>query len=280
MPSRTDAILLIVLALFVGPARAQGAVSSAEARAAEHRVAMSSWDRNRGRALFEACDEDRDDALDLLETFAALEWRIDPSAPERFRRLDRNRDGFLDWAEFDAFASAVIAEGRTFRLALSRDLPPSAEVSLAPASLAENLLQLFDSDADGSMSNKEFAALLRRAGLPESLASRFSMLDTDRSGVLGVAEIDPLLKLGIPQIANLTAKRGGVALLPQPYAAWDLDGSGILDRTEVAVAVKRADPELARFAPQIFAGLDKDHDGRLSLSELAPKAPLRVARPR
>jgi hypothetical protein len=267
----TSLIALALLSSTLLPAQAKPPRSPAKQPATAAEVDV--WSETRSRQLFAACDEDSDDSLDLLETCAALDLPLDTATLERFRRLDRNRDGFLDWSEFDRYCGSVVYDGHTLRLWLSRPLQvdDKEQQPAAPATPAQLLLQLFDADHSGDMSLGEFEALLAKANMPPSLASKFSMLDADGSKTLSSKELAPLA--GLPNLSRLQEKAKGLPLLPAPYATWDRDANGNLDAPEIAAALRRIDPDLARYAPRVLDHLDRDGDHKVGAAELEVRTP-------
>lgn len=239
-----------------------------EPAAAAAVVDVDVWNESKSRQLFAACDEDADDSLGLIEFAAALALPVDTTTRERFRRLDRNRDGFLDWSEFDGYCGGVVYDGHILRLSLYRVLQvdDKAQQPATPATPAQLLLQLFDADRSGDMSPAEFEIMLARANLPTIYASSFGKLDADASKALSSRELAPLL--GLPNLAKLQAKASELPLLPPPYAAWDVDASGSLEPRELAAALRQIDPDMARFAPQVLDHLDRDGDHRVGAAEL------------
>ncbi|MGB3967389.1 MAG: hypothetical protein WBO45_11730, partial [Planctomycetota bacterium] len=216
----------------------------------------------RSRDLFTACDADGDDRLDLFEAFDALETVRNLRDAAGFALLDKDRDGYVSWPEFDAnLRNALLHEGR-FRVTTVRRLAPSAPEA-KPASPLQQFLQLHDSNQNGGLDPDEVEALLRRAGLPPSLGVQLRALDLDRSGRIEEAELAPWFE----QLPGRPAGPGDKvlpdsALLP-PWTSVDEDLSGTIDERELARMLRRLDATLERTAQALLRLLDKNRDGKL-----------------
>lgn len=233
------------------------------------------WKEDTSRQLFTACDDDGDDSLDLLEYCAAFDLAVAPAARDRFRRIDRDSNGFLDWPEFDAYCKGFIRDGNVLHLVPSRTVEADRKElqPAAPATPAQSFLQLFDTDASGDLSREEFDKLLETAGLPATLAARFTVIDSDGSKTLSTTELAPMLSPKLLDLVVLATRPRTGTLLPAPNDTFDLDADGSLDIAELTAALRRTDSDLAVHAAGILAKLDKDRDGKLGAAELAPAAP-------
>lgn len=231
-------------------------------------VSTGSYDIQNSRQLFAACDRNGDGDLDLFEAVDAID-SLDGSR-DRFRRLDRNRDGFLGFAEFDRHFQDVIVHGGMMRLFTLR---PVALIDREEArSQAPRLMQLFDRDRSGELSQPEIARMLEYANLPLPLLKQVD-IDRNRSGTLSMEELTPILPfLQLPGIERQQAPPGAT-ILPSPFDSWDLDASGAIDPSELALALRRVDPQLSRWAEAAMPGLDRNKDWRLSAEELRGQEP-------
>ncbi|MEY3161485.1 MAG: hypothetical protein RIT25_1476 [Planctomycetota bacterium] len=231
-------------------------------------VSTGSYDIQNSRQLFAACDRNGDGDLDLFEAADAID-SLDGSR-DRFRRLDRNRDGFLGFAEFDRHFQDVIVHGGMMRLFTLR---PVALIDREEArSQAPRLMQLFDRDRSGELSQPEIARMLEYANLPLPLLKQVD-IDRNRSGTLSMEELTPILPfLQLPGIERQQAPPGAT-ILPSPFDSWDLDASGAIDPSELGLALRRVDPQLARWAEAALPGLDRNKDWRLSGEELRGQEP-------
>ena len=98
-------------------------------------------------------------------------------------------------------------------------------------------------------------------------------IDRNRSGTLSMEELTPILPfLQLPGIERQQAPPGAT-ILPSPFDSWDLDASGAIDPSELGLALRRVDPQLARWAEAALPGLDRNKDWRLSGEELRGQEP-------
>lgn len=234
----------------------------------------------RSRELFTACDGDGDDRLDLFEASDAFENLGDPRDPTGFRRLDTDRDGYVTWPEFDAWFRSVVRHGATFRVRTCRSLvqqAPELQRAQAPTPL-QRFLQLYDENRNGGLDPEEIDRLVKQQGLPPTTAAQLRALDLDHSGRVEETELAPFferLRTALPLSGAIRATdtTKSPAGLPPQWAALDLDGDGRIDVGDLANALRRIDPDLARWAPQLLRACDKNHDGTLGPDELpGPKA--------
>lgn len=247
---------------------AQQAEPSKQGTTPRREVSTGSYDIQNSRQLFAACDRNGDGDLDLFEAVDAID-SLDGSR-DRFRRLDRNRDGFLGFAEFDRHFQDVIVHGGMMRLLTLR---PVALIDREEArSQAPRIMQLFDRDRSGELSQPEIARMLEYANLPLPLLKQVD-IDRNRSGTLSMEELTPILPfLQLPGIERQQAPPGAM-ILPSPFDSWDLDASGAIDPSELALALRRVDPQLSRWAEAAMPGLDRNKDWRLSAEELRGQEP-------
>jgi Ca2+-binding EF-hand superfamily protein len=278
-------LFLCACAVALAPAPAQvppraGAPTAPEARrdpaapSGERSVAV--YHEATSRELFFACDSDSDDRLDLFEACEAMETLGDPRDPTLFRRLDRDRDGFVSWPEFDQHYRQVVQRGGVLRVRPCRRLATDAlELRTAAAATPiQKFLQLHDRNGDGGLDADEIDRFVRQTQLPNSTAAQLKALDLDRSGRVDESELAPYfdaLRASLPGTAP-QPKGPGKGLPPQ-YAELDANGDGTLDRDELAAALRRLDPALDPWAPAVFAALDRDRNGRLDAAELGAPQP-------
>jgi Ca2+-binding EF-hand superfamily protein len=262
-------------------APAQGASKVEPAAAApEEPILLRTYDQDQSRDLLRCCDRDGDDRLDLFEVRCAATTLADERGIAAFRRLDADRDGYLDWPEFDKHYQDVVRGGNTLKLRLSRPLrtPPAragASASAAPAarSPTRKVLELFDKDRDGGLSLGEREALLREFGMPPMFAATLTALDRNGNALIEEQELAPVLaqfNLGDvftrgPAPASATK---ATSALTGPWTQADEDGDGVVSHPELAAALRRIDPDLARWTGQVLAGIDRNRDGRIGPEEL------------
>jgi Ca2+-binding EF-hand superfamily protein len=222
----------------------------------------SAYDESMSRRLFACCDEDGDLRLDLFEARACLQAMGDPSRPEWFRRLDQDRDGFLEWPEFDRHFRAVVRAGDSLRLRLVRPLPAAKDET--EQGRPTSPLAVFDANEDGLLEADEAKALFQSLDVPESMLGLLAMFDADKDGKYSEQE----LNVPLQQFRTPAAARGEAGSLPAAMAAMDADANFAIDVFELARALRKVDPELQRWAPQILAARDRNRDGLLRTDEL------------
>lgn len=234
---------------------------------------MRTYTEALSRDLFTACDSDGDDRLDLFEAAEALDALRDLRDRDAFVRLDGDRDGFLSWPEFDQHFWSVIQFGGTFHLRPCRALVEQApeQRQARPASPLQRFVALHDSNGNGALDPDEVERMVVRTELPPNVSAQLRGLDRDKSGRIDEAELAPwfeLLRGRVPEATpQATPARGGGPLLP-PWHDNDADGNGRIDRDELAAALRRIDPSLARWAEALLRALDLDRDGQLDAAEL------------
>ncbi len=192
-------------------------------------------------SLFEACDANGDDRLNLFEASRAIPSLGGPQDAASFRALDTNKDGFVHWPEFDTRFRETIARDGIFAVKPPRPVflvrdPSAAEekkVDLAPH---QQILELVDSDEDEAISPDELTLFLKIAGLPPQLATQhFAKLDADSSGKLTRNEFEAILSSQLPKIFGKRPKQDDKMheRLPEDLRAVDKDRNGVIDKTDV-----------------------------------------------
>jgi Ca2+-binding EF-hand superfamily protein len=239
--------------------------------ATQLRAVMLEYDIETSRELFWACDANSDDRLDLFEARDALQEIGDPSSPGWFRRLDTDRNGYVEWPEFDAFYSGIIKGGNPLPLCLARPRPAAADSATTTGSTArspaERTIDLFDSNQDGGLDLGEASALLEQLGMSPAFATMLMNLDANRDSTLQADELAPAMTQFNLQLFNSTPNPAAVEMSAE-WAAMDADGSGAIERLELAAALRRIDPELERWSAGILQGADKDRSQSLTAPEL------------
>lgn len=230
------------------------------------RTVRGSCSEAASRDLFTMCDADGDDRLDMLEAGQALDALRTPRDVEGFAALDRDRDGYVSWPEFDACLQQTLQRGATFRV---RPLRPAAPPTTAPqpATPVQKFIQAYDSNQNGSLDKPEVDEYLRKNRLSRDVGAQLWILDLDHNGRLDEAELAPWLDK-ILAFLGPPAAAANASQLPAPWAAADRDHSQTLDANELATALRRLDPSLAVWAAELLRALDRNHDGVLQPEEL------------
>lgn len=236
------------------------------------RTASRSWSETTSRDLFAGCDADADDRLDLFEACDALESLQDPKNREAFQRLDTDRDGYLSWPEFDQHYWSVVQLGNTFHVRPCRSqIEQAPEQKEARAATAlQRFLGLHDANGNGTLEPGEVDALIARTKVPPNVAAQLRGADRDQSGAIDESELAPwfeTLRGHVPEASAPAAAPQGGALLP-PWNDNDADRNGKIDAKELAAALRRLDPSLARWAEHLLRLLDRNKDGVLDADEL------------
>lgn len=264
----------------------EGAPAAAAAKALRG-VALDHTEE-RSRALFAACDADADDRLDLFEARVSLRA---PAAPEQigwFRRLDHDRDGFVDWPEFDRHYRDVVQNGGVLHLQFAR---PVAEVEATAASSTPRTdpkgqtagsgkkgFESFDKNRDKKLDAGEVQAMLQELGAPPSAAAMLPLLDKNKDNALSEAELAPVLQQFAPSLLGSSTPSATAAVPAGAFADLDADGNGAVTVHELGRALRRIDPQLERWAGSLVSRLDRNGDQLLRATEL-PSAPATASRP-
>jgi len=263
---------LVALSNLTAQAPAQkpmAAQPAAETKPKSEPVIVREYDETRSTALFTACDSNGDDRIDVFEARVAFDSVGSPSEIQWFRRLDQDRDGFLEWPEFDRFYRDLIKSGNALQLTPSRSLQSSADVAvpLANQPLRETI-RLFDKDQDKSLDRAEATALLRTIGAPPQALAMLTLLDKDRDGKLNEADLAPHWEALRASATAAQPKNGPQSESAAMLAALDLDANGTVSLGELARSLRRVDPQMERWAPQILQAADANKDGVLQAAEL------------
>lgn len=197
------------------------------------------WQRNIGKWLIRAFDEDGDGQLSFLEFRSSpfenviADWFSPP--------WDRDHDAQISWTEYVTKGSPELA------------------------GLYRKYFNAFDRDKSGRLSLDEFVFQYDRNKIPAE--AFFKVIDTNHDGKVVLSEV---LKL-IPESPVDTASRSPHEARRQYYAAWfggaDHDESGSLSPEEFGLGLVHFQP--AGF--DAFLNRDANQDGKVSLDEyLAP----------
>lgn len=243
-----------------------------------HRVSMTEYNEQTSHQLFAACDANGDDRLDLFEARSALEELGDPSSLDWFRRLDLDRNGYLEWPELDRFYRTIVENGNTFRLRLVRAQPASMPNPSDDAAdnkkedVAASGIALFDKDGNGILNQAEIKNVVEAFQLPPAALGLINNLDLNRNGQFEAAELAPLLgnfEMGLFQSVIQPEQ----SQLAEPWASIDANGSNRIDLPEFRRSMRFIDPQLDHWTDMLFARLDVDGNERITTEEF-PQPPL------
>lgn len=238
-------------------------------QAPAERVYRGPYDATTSRDLFSACDRDADDRLDVLEAGDALDGLRDAKDHDGFARYDGDHDGYVSWPEFDAvFRQSLLQKGMV-RL---RPCRPLRSDSRGNGEL-QQFLRLHDGNRDSALDPAEIERLVRLGILPPALTGKLRTLDHDGSGRLEETELAPWFEQ-LPRASRPAADRPGVgSMLPAPWNRCDADRDQTISKDELGLSLRRIDPSLERWVPQLLQKLDGNRDGKLQSGELpAPAA--------
>jgi Ca2+-binding EF-hand superfamily protein len=253
------------------------ALANAQVKTKPLWIAFDNYDQQRSRAAFKACDQDGDDRLSVVEARRCLSGIGSPDNLAGFQSIDRNRDGFLHWSEFDTQFKTITSRGSSFRFLPTRPFrDPSAESKTNDKKVpqqrraAELVIAMANVDDDPHINRSEFLGLLKALNQPASLASSFDVVDLDKSGGLSQAEFVPILD-AVPYLAQLVLAQS----------------SGDKDQVRTSDLGKRLSTlhaSLQRWHQVVFREADRNRDGVLDKAELKttkapPRQPVPTPRP-
>lgn len=133
--------------------------------------------RGEMREKLKAADTDKDGKLSQAEYTAGF-----PNAPvERFAKLDRNSDGYVDRSDREDAESAAGTKKKKGDAAKK-----DGKVPADTATYITDLVAKHDADKDGKLTKAELDAA--KPGFPEK---SFATMDVDKDGALSAADITP-----------------------------------------------------------------------------------------
>lgn len=233
--------------------------------------------------MFTSCDGDSDDRLDLFEACEALETLGDPRDSSAFQRLDRDRDGYLTWPEFDLHFRSIVQRGNPFRVKTCRRLVPQApeQQQAVPLTPMQRFVQTYDKNGNGGLDPNEIDDLIKVIQLPPVIGTGMKALDMDFSGRVEESELAPFFDRlrGTIAIPGLELPKSATAL-PPAWAPIDANADGVIDIGELKNALRHLDPTLARWAELLLKQLDRDKNGTLDAAELPGGPTAGTAAPR
>ncbi len=213
---------------------------------------------------YTATDSDHDGTVDVQEYAAEYLQRFDARLDKaraghlkqtdtRFKALDRDKDGRISRAEFDAagertWAGYEKAQNATREEAAATNRDP---LKMPTSHTANGMLELYDQNKDGVVDRAEFDA---------ARAAQFTAADTDRDGALSLAEYTAEFE------QRLDAQRSKVRADAERqskvrFGALDTDKDGRMTFAEYQVSGKR-----------LFTRADSNGDGVVDARDPEPVA--------
>ncbi|XP_006345065.1 probable calcium-binding protein CML15 [Solanum tuberosum] len=132
-----------------------------------------------------------------------------------------------------------------------------------------NIFSRFDMDNDGSLTQLEFAALLRSLGLKpngDQIHVLFAKMDSNGNGSV---EFDELVNAITPDLINGEVLVNKGQLL-EVFRSFDRDGNGYITLAELAGSMaKMGQPLSYRELTEMIKEADVDGDGVISFNEFA-----------
>ncbi|MEZ5965568.1 MAG: hypothetical protein R3F56_17165 [Planctomycetota bacterium] len=243
-------------------------------------VVLQAYSEAASRHAFSAIDRNADDRIDIFEFTRSLDAKAGDSQDlTTFRHADDNRDGFLNWPEFDRRLRALLRLRAEFRYIPARRLAPvkTADTQVATPPMdarTKALWTLLDTDRSGSVSREEFVSMVTAAGMPPATMVRFVESDRNGDDQLDPGELTRLIAVlpGMPRTAPVASSSKGFS------AAWrraDTDGDGEVSIAELQIALREHDIHLGRWADKIVADADRSGDRRLGPAEVIAAEPRR-----
>ncbi len=232
-------------------------------------VVLQTYDEVSSRLAFSSVDRNADDRLSIFEFAESHDERAaaDPRDPTTFRRFDTDRDGFLNWPEFDARMQDAIRLNGEFRYRPARVIPaPKAHTipttedgkELLDAQV-QGLLALLDTDRSDTLSRDEFATLLFSAGMPATILTQFVQADRDGDRQLDAKELTTLTRL-LPNLPRGPQLQQSARSFSVAWRRADLDGDGEIGNSELESVLRSHDPHLGRWVDKVLADADRTGD--------------------
>ena len=235
---------------------------------------QGSYSESTCRELFRACDSNSDDRLDVFEASDSFDVIPSPRDLDGFSRIDKDRNGYVTWTEFDQRFKKGLEHGGTFVVRTVRQfvLPEPPPQPLTPL---QKFIRLYDKDEDGRLSATEIADLLKASGLPDLLTGVLMQSDLDKSGNIDETEIAPWYAevYQSSSAAKLDENPSTSTELTQPWADADSDSDNAISDKELTALLRRLDPGLLRWTTSLLSALDANKDGKLSSKELKKANP-------
>lgn len=213
---------------------------------------------------YTATDSNHDGTVDVQEYAAEYLQRFDArlaaaraghlkQTDTRFKALDRDKDGRISRAEFDAAGERTWAGYEKAQNAIREDAAATSRdpLKMPTSHTANGMLELYDQNKDGVVDRSEFDA---------ARAAQFTATDTDRDGALSLAEYTAEFE------QRLDAQRSKVRADAERqskvrFGALDTDKDGRMTFAEYQVSGKR-----------LFTRADSNGDGVVDARDAEPVA--------
>jgi Ca2+-binding EF-hand superfamily protein len=216
--------------------------------------------------LFSLVDSDHSGGVDTTELQTLMDQvskktgvTNSNTAAELMTKLDTNSDGTLDGSELHGGITSIVQLPSTMEFAQAR----ADNSSGATGKAGDDLFSKVDSNADGSLSSSEFAALMDKMSASSSSSDKFSSLDKDGDGKLTQAEFD----------AGRPSGAGGPPPGPAPtssssdsttYDPLDTNKDGVVSAAEAAAGEANGTTDTLQ---ALLKAIDTNKDGKLSNNE-------------
>eukprot|EP00397_Hematodinium_sp_SG-2012_P007485 GEMP01007531.1.p1 GENE.GEMP01007531.1~~GEMP01007531.1.p1 ORF type:complete len:686 (+),score=116.01 GEMP01007531.1:51-2108(+) len=126
-------------------------------------------------------------------------------------------------------------------------------------------LLCLDRDRNGTLSQMEFCRGMREMGYIGNARDIFKRLDSDGSGIVSLAEMDPEIGRALTVFRQCCNTYGGLELIWDKFGL-NRAGKNNMDITQFVLACQMMRYRLS--AKQLFLQLDIDHSGSLSFNEI------------
>ncbi len=240
-------------------------------------VVLQTYDEVSSRLAFSSVDRNADDRLSIFEFAASHDEpaAADPRDPTAFRRFDTDRDGFLNWPEFDARMQNAIRLSGEFRYRPARvisapkahTIPTTEDGKELLDAQVQGLLALLDTDRSDTLSREEFTTLLHSAGMPATILTQFVQADRNGDRQLDAKELITLTRL-LPNLPRGPQVQQSARSFSVAWRRADLDGDGEIGNSELESVLRSHDLHLGRWVDKVLADADRTGDRRLGPAEV------------
>ena len=218
---------------------------------------------------FLAWDQNHDGSLSLEELLVAFP-AIDPKLVARnFRVIDFRQTGVLTFEEFVNYPGQVAPDLRI-------DVPdPLAHLSISAFNLWKESLAYADTNHDGQINLQEWPDQAFPTDLAALSDVGFSTWDADQNGQITLAEAERMIDVfyGLRDVSGQSLRLpSGVVLYASFCHRADRNHDLVWTKDEFLAAYWTGQPK----ALELFQDMDRDANGKLSVSEIMQTRPLTV----